>query len=349
LFQSAVIQEMESLKSLSKPLLFHRTDPSDITPSYLQFGDVLERWRQAFPEGTRIDARVYERSRLENGNVVTDFVGSLGLEQDEEFCLQDSRVNHSLDARAAALLLLANAAGAPYEGLLRLSKALSTVSGRARGTKRFLTTAEIEQLQSHYEADNRKLFADFIISGEGFGNPEATAPESSDVAPAGAEELAYYASIYDTLIAPPRELWLGELLTSRPLARIAGAPNAGWRGPEQDGVWSVGSESRLAFQLPQTHAESGPSHLLLTVAGHYTPGNTSTRIRTHQWEMDLSLENAELEIAIDDRVRSEGVEVQLLHHNPQSPDGWQDDPDHGLAFKLQFLRYNFAWNADSPA
>ncbi len=341
LHQSAALQGLENLRDFTAERFFGGTDIPDTTLAQFDFPTVLARWQRAFGDKLTARTRLFERSLLQDGNVVVDFLQWLGLPQDDQFALQSSQINHSLDSRAAALILVARAAGVPGGRLIALSRALSDVTARSRSTsKNFMSVDDRQRLQEFYRDSNEALFSGF---------PPENAPETTDLFPGKADdeglapEFEYLREVYRALGDPSPEVWGGGPINNQKVGRVARAPNAGWRGPEADGVWSVGSMSELAFLLPETHPESGPSAVELTLSGSYLEGHSATDVSVGGNTECMDLSMATLRIPLDAKTRKDGVRVVLQHQTLPTDEASAAEPLE-LAYKLRFLSYKFVWD-----
>ncbi|MDX1736391.1 MAG: hypothetical protein R3228_18580 [Halioglobus sp.] len=345
LFQSETLQHIEKLRLGRGEVLFERDQLLAGLPQNYDYHAALSRWRDAFDGALEVRTRLFDRDRLASGNVVLDFVSWLGLAPDERFSLQRDAVNVSLDTRSGSLLCLARAAGQAEPSLLSLCRALlEVIKQHGASTRDFLTSAEREEIWQHFSASTQQMFRDFapenaLPGEEGFALPLVKRNE-----PPALDELQFHAAVRAALARPQLETWQGNVLVRLWLSRVAAPPNVGWRGTERDGTWSRGHQSVLAFLLPETDPEEGPRALRLTIAGHYFGANSATDVIIDDHRDTLDLTRAELEIALDEAVRRDGVHVTLQHQEPGLPHGAEGDPAvDGMAFKLTYLDYNFIW------
>ncbi|MEZ5571589.1 MAG: hypothetical protein R3E64_06145 [Halioglobus sp.] len=347
LYESTILQNIESIISISTPAHFIDGTVGESALRRFNFHEIFSIWKHHFSETITIKARIFDKERLKQGNVVLDFLDSIGLEIDDGFQLQSRHINHSLDSRSAAILLIAREAGLQYKGLLQLSKAMSLVSSRNdSGSRTFLVPEERDRIRREYAASNLKLFEEH--RPENATPSEITFPflDSHLASPSEHDSIEYLRYLYSGLSKPELETWQGDLLASVKLARIAGPPNEGWRGPEPTGVWSQGPRSDIAFRLPDIDHGKGPTVVQLTIGGRYFGDNTKTRLLVGGKEEDVSLQNRVLSIAIDDHVRENGIHIALKHQVPQILDkGKPVRHENGISFKLELLSYNFGWES----
>ncbi|MEZ5571588.1 MAG: hypothetical protein R3E64_06140 [Halioglobus sp.] len=345
LYQSAILQNIENLIALSKATIFETNDVPDSEVNNYNFYRVLSTWKSIFADQIEIRVRVYDKNKLLEKNIVRDFLQFIGLGAIDGFSLQSKRINTSIDARSAALLLVAKAAGLDYKGLLALSTALVRVADMSkRGQRRFLTKQAQEDLRRRFRKSNQQLVQEFPPENIGTTDTLFSSTDFEQPAEASESELDFFRHVYHALREPVVGLWQGQSLTSQRLARVAGPPNKGWRGPELSGVWSVGPESEIAFRLPQTDSVGGPKSIILTIAGRYFGDNTTTAIVINDKEEQTCLTRKEIRIVMDDHIRENGVHIYLRHATPQVlENGKPVCSKSGLAFKLEFLSYKFNW------
>ncbi|GAB5450762.1 MAG: hypothetical protein Hals2KO_10900 [Halioglobus sp.] len=348
LYQSATLQEFETLLNTPAERFY---GSGFVPPAKLQnydFAATLSRWSTLFGDNLKIRVRLYQRDLLKNQNVVFDFLDCLDLEPDDSFWLSKKNVNHSLDMNAAAILLIAREAGMPKSGMLRLSRALSTVAATDfRSIRQFLNDGDRQFLRQHFDESNKSLMRSYPPENADhseplFGNQRSVGSEQSAQSNADTDSLVYLRAIHRALATPEQELWDGGLVAGFNLGKFTGPPNTGWRGPEADGVWSVGPTSELAFKLPDVHPTQGPSSIRLVIAGVYFEGNTATKVTIKDNVADLDLTRAVLTVALDDTVKKEGVKILLEHqHHDQAEEKNQEKQN--LSFKLRLMAYDFVW------
>ncbi len=348
LYQSATLQEFETLLNTPAERFY---GSGFVPPAKLKnydFAATLSRWSTLFRDNIEIRVRLYQRDLLKQQNVVFDFLDCLHLEPDDSFWLGEKNVNHSLDMNAAAILLIAREAGMPKSGMLRLSRALSAVAATGFDTTRqFLNDGDRQFLRQHFDESNRSLVRNYPPENTDhteslFDHQASVGSEQGTQTNADTGSLAYLRAIHNALAAPAQELWEGGLVAGFNLGKLTGPPNTGWRGPEADGVWSVGPTSELAFKLPEVHPTQGPSSIRLVIAGVYFEGNTATKVTIKDNVADLDLTRAVLTVALDDTVRKDGVKI-LLEHQQQEQAEAENQEKQNLSFKLRLMAYDFVW------
>ena len=345
LYQSAVLQEIESLWNYHEEILEDDHNIRDTRLLGRDFSSTLGEWESCFDGNIQIRVRVFDRNRLVDNNIVQDFLNWLDLTPDNNFYLQSRPTNHSLDTKAASILLVANAAGLHYGGLQKLSRALSTVTGKQKKKSQgFISGSSRSTLESLFEETN-KLLANKYPPENAIDDPLCFAKHDATTEvqnPSG--ELAYLREIYRELMSPALEIWEGGPLASRNLGILTRPPNRGWTLPQMKGIWAVGSKSTLAFLLPEHHPVEGPRAIRLSIGGTYAPGYTSTTLTASGVTADRNLSEAEVEIAITDKVRSHGVELILEHYPENATDQKSEDKKNPPAFRLELLAYCFIWD-----
>jgi hypothetical protein len=344
LFQSAVLQEMEALRFNMLSAIFDGANPLDLMGLKYDYYSVLDSWRRTFSPSVIIKTRIYQRSTLLQNNVVIDFFDWLELPVDNGFHLQRASVNPSLDLRSSGLLLTASRTGMPATSLQSLVRALQdalSVGGAA--TREIFSLEQRETIWQHYLASNGRLFSEFRPENapdqEGFSKPVELAVMNEACS---AEQ--WLKQVYAFMHAPRISVWQGNVLAGLKLEKIVSKPSSGWRGPEPNGTWSLGTRSEIIFLPPVTSKEQGPAGITLTIGGHYFGDNKATRVVIGDREERLDLSSAKIRIEFDEHTRTEGIRLSLLHETPQLPKDRQGDPlERGLAFKLQIMSFQFFW------
>lgn len=346
LFQSLVLQSLKNLRDFSQVPAVEQGAPVKGVPDYLDFHAVFARWESIFTGQLTVRVRLFDRTCLRDGDVVTDFLGWLGLSLDEDFSLQRNEINDSLSAEGALQLISARSAGLSLEGMIRLSRALTAANAECRsGSSQFLDPAGIAQVTEQFSAGNVRLFERY--------RPENIAPDTREFAPpkeaCGQTENppvhAYLRAVQRALTAPKPPRWGGGHLQKTNVGRLVALPNQGWRGPEKTGAWSLGPRSELAFIIPSTHPRCGPNAIRLLLTGTYFEGHSATRviIRERSELLDLRGEVV-LTIPIDEDIRAHGVHIVLEHQfpTPALDDATANRPP--IAYKLRSACYDFVWN-----
>jgi hypothetical protein len=345
LYQSATLQGIESLQSFSAEKLFG-TGYRELAPlEKYDFHTMMSGWRMAFGKSCNVRTRLFDRSLLANGNVVTDFINWLQLQPDEELCMQQWEVNHSLDVKAAILLLIARSAGAKPHQLLGLSRSLAQLP-RAAGEedKFFLSEEDLAFFTARYAQSNEAFFEAFRPENApesltSFEDPLKT--QKGAVSP----QTSYLRAVYEALARPELEIWEGSPLIGHKVGLVAKSPNSGWRSPGPKGEWSVGSVSTLDFRIPTMHPTAGPKAILLRIAGRYFGSNTRTTVIVNGHRKQIDLSHSELSISLDSIAEVQGVQIELEHDFPaldKSPE--EKDTEKGIAFMLQYLAYTLVWD-----
>ncbi|GAB5451292.1 MAG: hypothetical protein Hals2KO_16200 [Halioglobus sp.] len=340
LYQAAALKTLEVQGYVSARSFF---DPPDITDEELQlydFAAALTHWHDAFEGSASVRVRLFERSCLVAGDVVTDFLHWLGLEIDDDFTLQTRVVNSTLDSRAAAALLIAKVTRVAQPELMRLTGALLEVAGNSDGNvKDFLPASSRQRIHDHFSASNAQLLEQF--------RPENAPAGSSELFPDLREAKTspvfdYLRSVFLALDTPGPRVWDGGALEGRQVAQLIRPPGSGWRGAEPDGAWSMGPRSTIEFLLPDIHRQRGPGAIALHFHGNYRPGHSDTVLKINDEEQRLNLRDQEVRATIDDAMCENGVRVELQHHFPDS--GEENAGAGELAFKLMRISYRFIWD-----
>lgn len=345
LTQSLILQSIKTGTS-SQTIFSYIADDLLTNPWYLDFYAVFSMWKEEFGDQITIRTKIYERNLLLDQDIVADFIDWLGLKSDRHFANQGAHVNHSLDFRAAAVLALAKAAGLRARGMAELSRALlkSNIL-RSDAQKRFLPKKIIENIRNSNINSNRLLLEKFqpenmtsVQSSEYFNRDAIDLPENEDPI------VQVFRELYSIIDDRELEVWHGNILVGHELSRVTNQVGTGWRDSENDGIWSVGESSEIAFQMPTVDSSEGPLGLKLTLAGIYFGSNKSTVVCRHGASTRENLLSAELSIPIDDNIRAGGIHLKLSHDDPTSPleTGTGKSPDK-LAFQLRYIQYDFYW------
>lgn len=141
---------------------------------WAHYAALLDRWQEAFPRA-EIRARVYERSRLKNGDAVADFLSLIGHE--DKIALQkDTRELNSRTNRDLYDLLLALAQKTDFD-VLKINSILSEKNlPDTGGGRNLMSLEEREALLSDLEEDTADLGKRYL----GSEDPVFTAPTKSD-------------------------------------------------------------------------------------------------------------------------------------------------------------------------
>lgn len=345
LYQSTVLQDLEQLRFGRGKGVFDRTNMFEQMGPKFDYAALFTMWEEAFGANVEIKTRLFDRSRLLQNNVVIDFLQWVGLDVDQNFCLQTKSVNPSLDCRSGAFLVMADAGGADPHTLRNVVSALlAVIAEDGPQSRQFLEETEREEIRTFYGESTRKLFTEFRPENASESENDFVVAQRPKVEKESEPTEAWLSRVYTAMANPQVPLWQGNVLVSMNLARIAGSPSKGWRGPEQDGIWSVGYQSEIRFRLPEVDSEQGPKAIKLTLAGHYYGENNSTVIRSGGQECVAELLSYEQRIEIDSEVREKGVTVVLEHEKPTITEEGKGDPAvDGIAFKIQFMSFDFIW------
>ncbi len=340
LYQAAALKTLEVQGYVSARSFF---DPPDIKDEELQlydFSTALTHWHDAFEGSASVRVRLFERSCLVAGDVVTDFLNWLGLEPDDDFTLQTRVVNSTLDSRAAAALLIAKVTRVAQPELMRLTGALLEVAGNSDGNvKDFLPESSRRRIHDYFSDSNAKLLKQF--------RPENAPAGSSELFPGLREAKTspvfdYLRSVFLALDAPGPRVWDGGVLEGKQVAQLIRPPGSGWRGAEPDGAWSMGPRSTIVFLLPDINRQRGPGAIALHFHGNYMQGHSETVLSINNEEHRLNLRDTEVRASIDDAMCEGGVRVGLQHHFPGAEE--ENAGAAELAFKLMRISYRFIWD-----
>jgi hypothetical protein len=142
------------------------------------YSAILSRWSAAFGKANVI-CRRYERSRMEGGEIVTDFLTSAGM---ESFCSlpREMNRNRSLDAVSLEFLRRLNEQiGNDIDGGPR-ADILLAVSEQSSGPLPTLPQPKLRAFMGRYETSNRAVASDYFGDQFLFGASEDTRMRTSD-------------------------------------------------------------------------------------------------------------------------------------------------------------------------
>ena len=345
LYQSATLNRIKNVRFSGDGGLFEGENSPKVHSAMYDFQATLEAWRESFSNDILVRVRIYDKNRLKGGNIVLDFLDWLGMTVNEQFSLQSNAINPSLDTKAAAVLVVAKAAGLGYHQMVLLSRALARLSDlHGYGNRSFLNERAMKEIRHELSDSNKQLFVKFP--------PENKAPGEQNFAEASFPhnvfldviDTDYLHKLFEELTSPSLPVWQGEILTGLKLMNIVSLPNTGWLEPNVDGTCSLGTHSELSFTIPETDSENGPVALELIIAGRYFGENSMTKVLVNNESRNLVLKRSELRIDINDSVRENGVKITLEHSFPALPEKPDvNNVDTRIAFKLEWLSYNFIW------
>jgi len=159
----------------------------DILPEQLGDGNalfnydtLLERWSAAFGAGA-VDVRLYDHARLENGNVIDDFVRAIELPVDPASVLRPPRQNTGLPIAAQLAIRALNEAletkGVPRDESVKLRRdVIARLLERTEGGSLSPSRRQAIEFQSRFDASNgrvaRKWFARERLFDDVFDYPD---------------------------------------------------------------------------------------------------------------------------------------------------------------------------------
>ena len=129
-------------------------------PPYYDFEALLNRWSDAFGE-EHIKPRIYSREELLGGDVIHDFIHTLGLQLPESVQLECGETNAALSAEAQCVLLGVNRtfqeAGCTESERFLRGRLVSYLQEHARGKSRQPTRSDALEFYSLFEPSNSML------------------------------------------------------------------------------------------------------------------------------------------------------------------------------------------------
>lgn len=319
---------------------------SNSAPKRLELHDFaakLDCWSGLFEGKLNIRVRQYNRSLLVDGDVVRDFLQVLGLAPDEQFELQGAPINASIDANAAALLLLAARAGLSRHSLRTLRRVLiSMEQDEYERVSSFLDDSDVAYLRDHFRQSNARLFDTYRPENAepgatGFISRESPAKQAAQQSPAFQFLGAVHAKFRDQELS----LWQGDMLVGYRLGDVARQATMGWRASKPDGTINAAPQSTIEFRLPRTSGLSGPCGLKLFIRGRYLQGHTASTVLFAKASYRLDLSAACVTLPFDAIPEDGRVRVVLRYDSPED-DATQTG--ERPAFQLRQLMYRFVWD-----
>ena len=147
--------------------------PGDgIRQSRYNYYALLERWTAVFGRQNMV-CRIYEKSRLKNGDLVDDFAELIGLPVGDAY-ERPARINESLDVAALEFLRLFNAI-VPKLKEDKLNPArgniVQTLQKISHGPGPTLPEAQLSEFMRHFERSNRKVALEYFGAVHETGDP----------------------------------------------------------------------------------------------------------------------------------------------------------------------------------
>jgi len=299
---------------------------------------LLKRWQRAIP-GACFTVRIYDPSRLVDGDVVTDFLAQLGVGRDAGFLPARDNYNESLDVEAAIMLeSLQSRQTDPEEMSMLVDITQSVLAVEGSSTRYFLDESSVAAIRRHFRASNMRLARHFMGS-ESYpfaGTAPCWRRDPIEQIEAGARRLAQ------------RVEQLGKIPTlmgAASGAELAGRVELaqGWSQVQPWGSWSVGRVSRIRFRVFRRRLLQEASGLQLLIEGRYYGSNVSTRVTVN--ELDFGEQNllpggCRLYIPVAALLPYEVLEVTFEHALPVSPlelEGREDRRE--LAFGIEKIAW----------
>ncbi|MEM8662048.1 MAG: hypothetical protein AAGF35_14280, partial [Pseudomonadota bacterium] len=337
LYQAAALKTLEMHGFVTDSVFFGSGEISAHERELYDFNATLSKWKEAFRGRAEIRTRWFDRALLKEGDVVTDFLSWLDLAPDAEFVLETRTINRTIDSNAAALILLARSLRLPQKELTRLTGALLQLNSGG-GQKTFLNFDAQQRIYQIFKDSNERLLRDH--RPENLPEQHAVLLPPNDSQSSNSPVFEYIAKVRAELKQPEILVWDGGVLHSKVLQQLTRPPGRGWRAVGAGGVWSMGRHSQLSFKLPKLNQLKGPSHLRISFRGEYAQGHSSTLVVVNEKPNNaLDLRKAELEIAITEELKENGVHLRLDHQFQAK----QAQDEQAQAFQLQEIFYYFLW------
>lgn len=306
---------------------------------------LLRRWEQCIP-GAAFAVRIYSRSQLQGGDVVTDFLAQLKLGKDADFVIPRENYNQSLDIEGALLLEHLQQISV-YRGDMKtlIDVTQSVISSEGRSSRYFLSEQTVKAIRRRFMRSNIKLAVRYM---------------GSDVSPFRAPANCWRVASLDViekramaLAKKVEKVWrIPVLMAAASGFGIAAAVDLyqGWSGVRPWGVWSIGPESGIRFRVYRPWLVSEVSAIQILIAGHYYGNNVKTRVQINNLnfgEQSLGEGCCELVIPVEALLANEVVDIVLGHSAPVSPAAFEGKGDtRALAFGLEKIAYTYLKSRD---
>ncbi|NQY02324.1 MAG: hypothetical protein HRT76_03505 [Halieaceae bacterium] len=147
--------------------------------NYFDFERLLQRWSSAFPTA-RMHPAIYSASAINGGDVVRDYLASIGAGIIENYAPQQT--NTSLGAEALQALLKVNrqlaTLNARDEAVTRRRAVLEYLRSQPAGDSLLPPRADVEALMQYYEGSNRRCAQLWFGRDALFAEPQRAYPEA---------------------------------------------------------------------------------------------------------------------------------------------------------------------------
>ena len=280
------------------------------------YARLLRRWMRVILPG-RVIVREFQREKLVRGSVVDDFLSSLGLSPDHDFCRVEHFSNPSLDVESAILLnkFDNNSRGRLCRKAMSFSLQ-SLVDSEGPGTRYFLASERVNAIRRHYRGSNAAIAG--IIGTE--LSPLFQTP--IDCATTGTfASLSAQVEMRATKLAALTVIPM-LFATKKPHPRPSqGILTAGW-GHIDEGAWSLGETSLLRFRLPFWMSTRPRGEVAVFLTGRYTKRNSRTQVKVNGvdfgWQ-NLSSFSREIRLPASSLGDNQTLEVELRHELQEPP------------------------------
>jgi hypothetical protein len=343
LLTSQILQSVKSEIVTARDLMSDTDRLMARWQAHADYHQMLGNWHSAGSGNHRVRTRVFDRSLLAGGDIVDDFIAALGLERPADMELHGEDVNTSLDEASTAIVALFEEVGINHRHRYQLIHALLNADKTAKPKPEtgLFTSEQLAGISEMYRESNLALLEDYPpenCTAEYFGELMLHPPASTTQVTGPTIELCRAAIAAIRGRAP--KTWHGELLQSHRLGDITHSVGEGWRSSEDDGIWSVGDRSTIAFRLPHVPLGSGPASCLVQTNARYFGDNQSTVIKGMGVEERVDMREGEICIPLTEEALDNGISLDLIHDHPVSPVELGTGPSEDkLALKLRKLSY----------
>lgn len=299
---------------------------------------ILSHWQKCIPDAS-FAVRVFDKNKLLQGDIVTDFLGQLELKPDKAINLELKITNPSVDVEGALLIQSWRKdpeASAHIEALIDVTQSVISVEGMSN--KYFLDQDAVQTIRANFRASNEKLAKHFMGSAAYPFSEDSQCWRTVDFPCIQARQAELLAKVNVVNEVPTLDgiAHGGEMWSQTDLSE-------GWSKPEDWGAWSVREQSKIRFRLFSRRIIGEVDALRIKVFGRYYGDNESTEVVINDinfgWQ-DLSLATTEFVIPLGALGPYESIEIALQHQNANSPFELEGKKDNRpLAFAMTAVGY----------
>lgn len=328
LIQSGVLQQVKQLtlppsmiRRLNQPYRRIGTfERRRLFPRSRRFASAIDSWEGLLPDA-EIVVGLYDRDRLRNGDIVDDFLYTIGLEADEAFQRPRADANPSLTADAA-LFVEERFGDSPKTELQRSIDAVLSYPG---GSTCYLFDDTRAEIRRYYAQDNAELIGRFPQLE---GIDDARSPAGSSI---GQAEVALVGTFFEELASFPT-LMAGMTSAHELPEQVL---FSGWSERHEHGHRTLGPESIIRFRPRSQHFTGYSDRVAIRLRGRYIDperNSVSHVVVNDRVVGSIDLTSTPFVVDMDQMDSMRRIEVRLEHHGTSASDA--------SAFELRRLRYS---------